>query len=90
MSSRQSKIPKSERHGYLLECDVPTMQFIKNLEETMKKKPTDKVIILMELDATHAWIRKSYKEMIDRKVEEFLDSNIWSSVDRLDQDFDLA
>ena len=56
----------------------------------MRKKPKEKVFILEQFDATHAWIRKSYKALIDRKVEEFIDSNIWSSVDRLDQDFDLA
>lgn len=87
---QQRKRPPAELKGYLLECDVPTMQFIKNLEATLKKKPSDKPFIIEELDETHAWIRKSYKGLIDRKVDEWLDTNVWTSVDRLDQDFDLA
>lgn len=89
MSARNRR-PKSELEGYLLECNVPTMKFIQNLEETMRKNPKERVFIMEQLDATHAWIRKSHKDLIDRKVDEWLDSNIWSSVEQLDQDLDLA
>ena len=88
--SARNKRPKSEREGYLLECDVPTMKFVQNLEDTMRKKPKEKVFIMEQLDATHCWIKKSHKDLIERKVHEWLDGNVWSSVEKLDQDFDLA
>lgn len=89
MAPQRKRLPQ-DLTGYLLECDVPTMQFIKNLEATKKKKATDRVFILEQFDDTHAWIKKGYKDFIDQKVDEWLDSNVWTSVDRLDQDFDLA
>lgn len=74
----------------MLECDVPTMKFIQNLEDTMRKKPKEKVFIMEQLDATHCWIKKSHKDLIELKVHEWLDGNVWSSVQNLDQDLDLA
>lgn len=90
MPVAQRKRHSSELNGYLLECDVPTMQFIRNLEDTMKKKPGDRIFIIEQFDDTHALIRRSHKGFVDRKVDEFLDSNVWSSVERTGEDLDLA
>lgn len=56
----------------------------------MRKKPKEKVFIMEHFDATHAWIKKSYKDLIDRKVDEWLNSNVWTSVEKDGQDWDLS
>jgi TFIIH basal transcription factor complex TTD-A subunit len=73
--------------GYLISCDVPLKQFIQYLNEL---KPVDKRFILQDLDATHLLINSKYKEEILKKVEEWEDSNIFSAVERVGEDFDLA
>jgi TFIIH basal transcription factor complex TTD-A subunit len=73
--------------GYLISCDVPLKQFIQYLNEL---KPVDKRFILQDLDATHLLIQSKAKEEIMKRVEEWEDSNIFSAVERVGEDFDLA
>ena len=82
MPAQKRKLGKEDLDGYLIECDIPTMQFIKNLEDTMKRNPNDNVFITLPLDATHCFIKKSYKDMVARKVDEWLDgvSVAWFSI----------
>jgi TFIIH basal transcription factor complex TTD-A subunit len=73
--------------GYLVSCDVPTKQFIQYLNEL---KPTDKKFILQDLDATHLLVKAQAKTEIERKIENFFDSNVFSPVERVGEEFDTS
>lgn len=73
--------------GYLITCDAPIKQYIQHLNEL---KPVDKRFILEDLDATHLLVSHKVKEEILRKVEEFQDSNVFSAVERVGEDFDTS
>ena len=80
-----SDVPPSA--GYLISCDIPTKQFIMNMNEL---KPSDKRFILQDLDATHLLVKHKAKNEIVRKVEEWEDSNVFSAVERVGEDFDTS
>jgi TFIIH basal transcription factor complex TTD-A subunit len=69
--------------GYLLTCDPPTKQFIKYLNETKLKK-----FIIEELDATHLLIDGSAREEILRKVEDWMDENVFTNVERVGENLE--
>jgi TFIIH basal transcription factor complex TTD-A subunit len=69
--------------GYLISCDIPTKQFIQYLNEL---KPVDKKFIIQDLDATHLLVKDNAREEITRKVEEWLDENVFSAVERVGED----
>jgi TFIIH basal transcription factor complex TTD-A subunit len=69
--------------GYLISCDVPTKQFIKYLNEL---KSAERKFIIQDLDATHLLVKRDAKEEITRKVEEWLDQNVYSAVERVGED----
>lgn len=71
----------------MISCDVPTKQFIQYLNEL---KPIDKKFILQDLDATHLLIKRKAKDEITRKVEEWLDENVFSAVEKVGEDFDVS
>lgn len=71
--------------GYLLTCDPPTKQFIKSLNET---KSTDKKFILEDLDPTHLLVRERAREEILRKVEEWMDQNVFTNVERVGENLE--
>jgi TFIIH basal transcription factor complex TTD-A subunit len=73
--------------GYLVSCDVPTKQFIQYLNEL---KPADKKFILQDLDATHLLVKAQAKAEIERKIEAFFDSNVFSPVERVGEEFDTS
>jgi TFIIH basal transcription factor complex TTD-A subunit len=73
--------------GYLISCDVPLKQFIQHLNEL---KPVDKRFILQDLDATHLLVKRTAKDEILKKVEEFEDSNIFSAVERVGEDLGVS
>mmetsp|Transcript_11941 Transcript_11941/g.14028 ORF Transcript_11941/g.14028 Transcript_11941/m.14028 type:complete len:117 (-) Transcript_11941:68-418(-) len=73
-SSRKSTTLASS--GYLLTCDPPTKQFIKNLNE----KKHDKFKI-DELDETHLLVKdKGARDEILRHVEDWMNDNIYENV----------
>lgn len=84
-SAAASDLPPSA--GYLVSCDVPTKQFIQYLNEV---KPVDKKFILQDLDATHLLIERKAKTEIEQKVDQFFDSNVFSPVERMGEDFDTS
>jgi TFIIH basal transcription factor complex TTD-A subunit len=69
--------------GYLISCDIPTKQFIQYLNEL---KPVDKKFIIQDLDATHLLVKHKAKDEITRKVEEWLDENVFSAVEKMGED----
>lgn len=73
--------------GYLLTCDPPAKQFIKHLNET---KRADKKFVIEDLDATHLLIKGSTREEILRKIEEWMDENVWTSVERVGESLDTS
>jgi TFIIH basal transcription factor complex TTD-A subunit len=73
--------------GYLITCDVPTKQFIQYLNDL---KPVDKKFIIRDLDATHLLVKRKAREEITRKVEEWLDENVFSAVEKVGEDFDVS
>jgi TFIIH basal transcription factor complex TTD-A subunit len=73
--------------GYMISCDVPTKQFIMYLNEL---KPGDKKFVLQDLDATHLLVKRKSKEEITRRVEEWLDENVFSAVEKVGEDFDVS
>lgn len=75
-------IPSS---GYLLTCDAPTKQFIKLLDES---KSTDKKFILEDIDPTHLLVKDKARGEIMRKVEEWMDKNVFTNVERVGENFE--
>jgi TFIIH basal transcription factor complex TTD-A subunit len=73
--------------GYLVTCDVPTKQYIQYLNEL---KPVDKKFILQDLDATHLLVELKARDEIERKVEDWLDENIFSAVEKVGEDLDMS
>ena len=73
--------------GYLIACDVPTKQYIQYLNEL---KPVDKKFILEDLDATHLLVKKKAREEIERKVESWMDENVFSAVERVGEDLNVS
>lgn len=73
--------------GYMITCDVPTKQFILYLNEL---KAVDKKFVLQDLDATHLLVKRKSKEEITRRVEEWLDENVFSAVEKVGEDFDVS
>jgi len=73
--------------GYLISCDVPTKQFIQYLNEL---KPQDKKFILQDLDSTHLLVKMQAKDEIEKKVDDWMDENVFSSVERVGEDLDMS
>mmetsp|Transcript_20406 Transcript_20406/g.29514 ORF Transcript_20406/g.29514 Transcript_20406/m.29514 type:complete len:98 (+) Transcript_20406:85-378(+) len=73
--------------GYLITCDVPTTQFIVYLNDL---KPIDKKFIIEELDPTHLLVKERARAEIMRKVEEWMDSNVFSAVEKVGEDLDMS
>jgi TFIIH basal transcription factor complex TTD-A subunit len=73
--------------GFMISCDVPTKQFILYLNEL---KPVDKKFVLQDLDATHLLVKRKSKEETTRRVEEWLDENVFSAVEKVGEDFDVS
>mmetsp|Transcript_8198 Transcript_8198/g.11047 ORF Transcript_8198/g.11047 Transcript_8198/m.11047 type:complete len:118 (+) Transcript_8198:60-413(+) len=66
--------------GFLLTCDPPVKQFIRHMNET---RSADKKFIIEDLDATHLLIDGKARKEILRKVEEWMDDNVFSNVERV-------
>ena len=66
--------------GFLLTCDAPTKQFIRHLND--KKAITDK-FILDDLDPTHLLIDGRAKNEILKAVNNWMDENAWTNVERV-------
>ncbi|KAL3790320.1 hypothetical protein HJC23_002946 [Cyclotella cryptica] len=82
VSTSTSKVLSS---GFLLTCDPPAKQFILHLNDT---KIADKKFILEDLDSTHLLIKGDVQEEITRKVEEWMDENVFSNVERVGENLD--
>jgi hypothetical protein len=76
-----------EPAGFLISCDVPTKQFIQHLNEL---KAVDKKFIVQDLDSTHLLIHEKAREEITRKVEEWMDANVFSAVERVGEDLAVS
>jgi TFIIH basal transcription factor complex TTD-A subunit len=83
-ASTSEELPSA---SYLISCDIPTKQFIQYLDEL---KPQGKKFIIQDLDATHLLVKVKAKEEIERKVEEWLDENVYSAVERVGEDLDMS
>jgi TFIIH basal transcription factor complex TTD-A subunit len=73
--------------AYLVTCDIPTKQYIQYLNE---QEPPDKKFILQDLDTTHLLIELKARDKIERKVEDWLDENIFSAVEKVGEDLDMS
>jgi hypothetical protein len=73
--------------GYVLECDAPVKQFVQYNDST---RHDDKKWIISDLDDTHLLIRKKYQTEIIKKVNEWMDSNVFSSVEKVGEDLDIS
>jgi hypothetical protein len=73
--------------GFLIACDVPTKQYIQYLNEL---KPVDKKFIIEDLDATHLLVKKRARDEIERKVEAWMDENVFSAVERVGESLDVS
>jgi len=73
--------------GYLISCDVPTKQYIQYLNEL---KPVDKKFILEDLDATNLLVKKKARDEIERKVDAWMDENVFSAVERVGENLDVS
>jgi hypothetical protein len=86
-STASSNDDLPEPAGYLVSTDVPTAQFIKHLND---QRAQDKKFIIQDLDSTHMLIRENAKLEVTRKIEAWLDENVWSSVERVGEDLDMS
>ncbi|KAL7433889.1 hypothetical protein ACHAXH_006148 [Discostella pseudostelligera] len=84
-SSGKNTAPRSS--GYLLTCDPPTKQFIMHLND---QKKSDKKFILEDLDATHLLIKGDVRDEITKKVDEWMDLNVFSSIERVGESLDTS
>lgn len=73
--------------GILVTCDIPTKQYICNMNQL---KPVDKKFIIQDLDATHLLVKARAREEIHRKVNDWMDVNVFSSVEKVGEDLDLT
>ena len=73
--------------GFILECDPPVKQFVQYNDSTRHE---DKKWILADLDERHLLIKTKYRNEIIKKVEEWMDSNVFSSVERVGEDLDMS
>eukprot|EP00536_Pseudo-nitzschia_multiseries_P003162 jgi/Psemu1/252405/estExt_Genewise1Plus.C_470048 len=73
--------------GYLISCDVPTKKYIQNLNDL---KTQDKKFIIEDLDATHLLIAKRARPEIERKVEQWMDANVFSAIERVGENLDMS
>jgi len=62
-------------------------QFIINLND---KKSADKKFILEDLDATHLLIKGDVRDEITRKVDEWMDENVFSTIERVGENLDTS
>ena len=74
--------------GYLITCDVPTKQYIQALNA--KKEPSDKRFIIKNLDATHLLVKEKAKDDILWQVEQWENSNVYSAIEKVGEDFDMS
>jgi Transcription factor TFIIH complex subunit Tfb5 len=84
-SATKDDLPPSA--GYLISCDIPTKQFIENLND---QKPSDKRFILSKLDETHLLVQHKAKDEILRRIEDWEDSNVFSAVEKFGEDLDMS
>ncbi|KAL7565982.1 hypothetical protein ACA910_011005 [Epithemia clementina (nom. ined.)] len=75
--------------GYLMTCDVPTKEYIMYLD-SKKDSSGDKKLVIEELDATHLLVREKFKDEILRQVEEWENSNVYSAIEKVGEDFDMS
>mmetsp|Transcript_4511 Transcript_4511/g.5220 ORF Transcript_4511/g.5220 Transcript_4511/m.5220 type:complete len:106 (+) Transcript_4511:94-411(+) len=74
--------------GYLLSCDGPPVkQFIMYTDST---RHDDKKWVIQDLDETHLLINRKYKEEIINEVDKWMDSNVFSSVEKVGEDLDMS
>ncbi|KAG7342335.1 transcription factor TFIIH complex subunit Tfb5 [Nitzschia inconspicua] len=73
--------------GYLLSCDIPTKQFIHNMND---QKTIDKKFILEDLDAEHLLVKESARAEIEREVERWMDDNVFSAIERVGENLDMS
>jgi len=62
-------------------------QFIMHLND---KKSADKKFILEDLDATHLLIKGDVRDEITRKVDEWMDENVFSTIERVGENLDTS
>lgn len=62
-------------------------QFIMHLND---KKSADKKFILEDLDATHLLIKGEVRDEITRKVDEWMDENVFSNIERVGENLDTS
>ncbi|KAL7549552.1 hypothetical protein ACHAWF_012820 [Thalassiosira exigua] len=72
---------------YLLTCDPPMKQFIIHLND---QKISDKKFIIEDLDSTHLLIKGEARDEITRKVEEWMDENVYSTIERVGENLDTS
>jgi TFIIH basal transcription factor complex TTD-A subunit len=73
--------------GFLISCDVPMKQYIVYLNQL---KPVDKKFIITDLDATHLLVKAKCKDEVMKKVNEWMDENVFSSVEKVGEDLDMS
>jgi len=62
-------------------------QFIIHLND---KKSADKKFILEDLDARHLLIKGDVRDEITRKVDEWMDENVFSTIERVGENLDTS
>lgn len=72
----------------MISCDVPTKQFILHLNAL--KEPASKKFLVRDLDDTHLIVKEKAKDEILQKVEEWENSNVYSAIEKVGEDFDVS
>jgi hypothetical protein len=73
--------------GVIVSCDVPTVQYLKHLNETIY---SNNMFILEHLDATHLLVKRKARNLILQKVEEWQSSNVFTSLDTGAENLDVS
>ena len=66
---------------------VPMKQYIVYLNHD---KPPDKKFIIADLDPTHLLVSMKCRDEVMKKVNEWMDENVFSSVEKVGEDLDMS
>jgi len=64
----------SAMKGVLLECDIPTKQYLLHLNDEMANSEK---FVIYDLDDTHLFVQSTVSEFLEEKLQRFHDQNTY-------------
>lgn len=73
--------------GIIVSCDIPTVQYLKHLNETVY---SNNPFIIEELDATHVLVKRKARNLVFQKIQAWQSSNVFTSLDTGAENLDVS